>query len=108
MPRALPIEHYELREVHFPGTKGRTERGIAIVIDGGPFPFRALEPQIHVGEQQAELVQILDGGERIRGILRHHPTPGDEIVVFYDPEMQGRAQLGEFEVRPLQASDQPR
>jgi hypothetical protein len=101
MPRALAIDRYELHEVLFPAGRGKAEKGIAIVLEGGPFPGRALEPKILVGGQQAELVQILDGGSRIRGIVRHHPTVGDEIIVSYDPDMEGRARLGEFEVHRL-------
>jgi hypothetical protein len=101
MSNSLAIERYDLREVLFPGPKGETEQGIAIVVEGGPFPGRALEPEIFVGEQRAELVQILEGGARIRGILRKRPAPGEELVVRYDPNMEGRTRLGDFEIRPL-------
>jgi hypothetical protein len=97
----LRIDSYDLREVLFPGRKGKPEEGVAIVVDGGPFPGRALEPQIIVGDQEAELVQILDGGARIRGILRKPPSRGDELVVRYDPQTEGRTRLERFEVRPL-------
>ena len=101
MVHPLPIDRYDLREVLFPGDDGKPDKGFAIVLDGGPFPGRALEPQIIVGKQEAKHVQILDGGARIRGILEHRPTPGDEIVIRYDPDMEGRARLEEFDVRPL-------
>jgi hypothetical protein len=101
MSNLLSIERYDLREVLFPGDNGETEKGIAILVEGGPFPGRALEPEIRVGEQRAELVQILDGGGRIRGILREPPAPGEELVVRYDPNTEGRARLGDFEIRPL-------
>ena len=97
----LQIDRYDLLEVLFPGRKGDAEEGIAIVVEGGPFPERALLPQIVVGGQEAELVQILDGGARIRGILRKPPSPGDELVVRYDPQMEGRTRIERFEVRPL-------
>jgi hypothetical protein len=101
MPRQLPIDRYQLREVLFPGKGGKTQQGIAIVLEGGPFPVRALEPEIFVGDQEAELVQVLDGGARIRGILRSPPAPRDEIVVRYDPVTEGRAWIERSEVRPL-------
>jgi hypothetical protein len=37
-----------------------------------------------VGRQRAQLVQIL----------------GDEVVVRYDADMEGRTRLGDFEIRP--------
>jgi hypothetical protein len=101
MLHPLPIDQYEVREVLVPGDGGKPEKGFAIVLEGGPFPGRALEPQITVGDQEAKLVQILDGGARIRGILPGPPAPGDEIVVRYDPNMEGRARLRELEIRPL-------
>lgn len=97
----LRIDDYELREVLFPGEKGRTEEGVAIVVSGGPFPGRAVLARMFVGDQEAELVQRLDDGARIRGILREPPAPGDELLVTYGDEMQGRARLERFEVRPL-------
>ena len=101
MLHPLPIDRCEIREVLFPGAGGKPQQGFAISLEGGPFPGRALEPQITVGGQEATLVQILDGGNRIRGILTGPPTPGDEIVVRYDPNMEGRVRLAQLEIRPL-------
>jgi hypothetical protein len=101
MPHPLPINRYDVREVLFPGDAGKAEEGFAIVLEGGPFPGRAVEPRITVGDQEAKLVQILDGGARIRGILPSRPAPGDEIVVRYDRNMEGRARLEELTIRPL-------
>jgi hypothetical protein len=97
----MRIDGYELRAVLFPDERGKTQEGIAIVVSGGPFPTRALDPQIHVGGQEAELVQLLDGGARVRGILRKPPARGDELVVHYDVQTEARARIEQFEVRPL-------
>jgi hypothetical protein len=97
----LRIDGYELREVLFPDEKGRAQEGVAIVVAGGPFPGRAVLARMFVGDEEAELVETLDGGARIRGILRERPSPGDELLVTYGDEMQGRARLERFEVRPL-------
>jgi hypothetical protein len=46
-------------------------------------------------------VQILAGGARILGIVSSAPAPGDEVVVRYDPNTEGRTRLGDFEIRSL-------
>ncbi len=101
MLRPLAIDRFELREVLFPDAAGNPDTGIAVIIEGGPFPGRAREPQITVGRQRAIMVQILDGGTRLRGIIRERPRPKDEIVVSYDSETQGRRRLDDFEIKPL-------
>lgn len=101
MLRPLAIEKFELREVLFPDAAGNPDTGIAVIVEGGPFPGRAREPELTVGSQRAILVQILDRGARIRGIIRERPQGKDEIVVYYDAEMQGRRRLDDFQIKPL-------
>jgi hypothetical protein len=98
--RKLNIESYELREVLYPGADGDA-RGVAVVVRGGPFPERALAPEIFVGNQGATLVQVLEGGATIRGIVERPPEPGDELTVRYGRSQEGRIRVEAAEVRPL-------
>lgn len=101
LPRPLRLERYELREVLAPDDAGQPVRAIQIVVHGGPFPARALEPEILVGRRAAARVQIVDGGAGIRGLLDEPPAPGDEVVVRYGGSQEGRIPVRAIEVRPL-------
>ncbi len=77
--------------------------GIRITVLGDWFPIRAIEPEILVGEQPAERVEVARGQRSILGYLRKTPNAGSQIVVRYGDSQEGvlEERFDPAKIRPL-------
>lgn len=93
-PEGLALTDYRAEEVLLPGKQGEPHPGVRITVHGEWFPFRALEPQLLIDEEPAEMVQIARDQRSIVGYLYDVPREGARIAVHYDP-----VQRAELEAR---------
>jgi hypothetical protein len=101
--QSLPLSHYDLQMVLLPGAENKPVEGIRITVYGENFPMRALQPEILVGEQQAQMVEVSQDQRSIRGYLLRTPENGAVIRVRYGPSQEGELREG-FDakrIRPL-------
>jgi hypothetical protein len=65
--------------------------------------MRALQPEILVGEQQAQMVEIARDQRSIRGYFLETPENGAVIRVRYGPSQEGelRERFDSKRIRPL-------
>lgn len=94
----LAVTSWEAQAVLLPEGKG-----IRITVFGDWFPVRAVEPEILVGEQAAERVEVARDQRSIRGYLRKPPKDGTPIVVRYGDSQEGilKERFSAGKIRPL-------
>ena len=99
----LVLHDYELQTVLLPGKDDRPVKGIRITVTGAEFPMRALQPEILVGEESAEMVEITPDLRSVRGYLRKVPKDGAVIRVRYGQSQEGelRERVNLQRLRPL-------
>jgi len=99
----LPLSHYDLQKVLLPGKNQKPVEAIRITVYGDNFPMRALEPEIFVGEEQAQGVEVAADQRSIRGYLLKAPRKGGLIRVRYGPSQEGllRDEFDPERIRPL-------
>jgi hypothetical protein len=101
--QSLPLSHYDLQAVLLPGAENKPVEGIRIIIYGENFPMRALQPEILVDDQQAQMVEISQDQRSIRGYFLRTPANGSVIRVRYGPSQEGelRERFDARRIRPL-------
>lgn len=99
----LHLHNCELESVLLPDKEGKTVRGIRITVFGEHFPMRALEPEILVGEQSAEMVEVSLDQKSIRGFFYRTPSDGATICVRYGGSQEGTLdqRFSAKHIRPL-------
>jgi hypothetical protein len=99
----LPLSHYELQMVLLPGKANKPVAGIRIIVFGECFPIRALQPEILVGEQSAQRVDVSRDQRSIRGYLLERPPDGALIRVRYGESQEGelRERFDSKRIQPL-------
>jgi hypothetical protein len=90
----LVLNDYEAQAVLMPGKAAKPVRAVRITIFGEHFPQRALMPEILVGDQSAQNVEISRDQRTIQGYLLKTPPDGATIRVRY-----GHSQEGELKER---------
>jgi hypothetical protein len=101
--QSLPLSHYDLQMVLLPGAENRPVESIRITIYGENFPMRALQPEILVGEQQAQMVEVSQDQRSIYGYFLSTPENGAVIRVRYGLRQEGelRERFDAKRIRPL-------
>jgi hypothetical protein len=100
----LPLSYHVAERVLMPGAKqGEVVEAVRITVYGKRFPQRALQPELLVGDSQAERVTIAPDERSIRGYLRTSPPDGSTIVVRYGASQEGTLEQAfhRREIRPL-------
>lgn len=100
----LPLSNHVAERVLMPGAKqGEVVEAVRITVYGERFPQRALQPELIVGDAQAERVAIAPDERSIRGYLRTLPPDGSTIVVRYGASQQGTLEqaFDRREIHPL-------
>jgi hypothetical protein len=94
----LAVSHWEAQAVLLPDGPG-----IRITVFGEWFPIREVEPEILVGEMEADMVQVARNLRSIRGYLRKSPPVGARILVRYGDSQEGvlEARFDPGKIRPL-------
>ena len=87
-PQVLPLHDYKAEAVLLPG-KGKPVTGVRVTVFGDNFPARALAPELLVGGERAEMVQIARDQKSLHGYFRKTPADGAEIVVRYGESQRG-------------------
>ena len=102
-PQNLVLNYYDAQTVLVPAKPGKPAPRLRITIYGENFPQRALEPEILVGGQLAQMVKISRDQRSIRGYLRKLPPDGSLILVRYGQSQEGvlEERFSSRRVRPL-------
>jgi hypothetical protein len=100
----LALSHHAAERVLMPGAKqGEVVEAVRITVYGERFPQRALQPELLVGDLQAERVTIAPDERSIHGYLRTLPPNGSTIVVRYGASQEGTLEqtFHRHAIRPL-------
>jgi hypothetical protein len=95
---ALKVSQWEAQAVLLP-----EGQGIRITVFGDWFPIRAVEPELLVGDEVAERVEVARDLRSIRGYFRQTLKNGSPIVVRYGDSQEGRLEqpFDARSIRPL-------